>query len=165
MNHNNNLVYTAAQFIGLKEVDGPASDPTILAWIREVFPGWGDDSTLAWCSVFMIIVARMCGLESTLSLPKPGLAQSWLRVGEPVELENMKCGDVAIWRRGGPGSGKGHIGIFMSRRGNYIYVLGGNQSNGVRVSRYPLSSKSYEFLGARRLRLDLGDWPANPIGA
>ena len=165
MAHNNNLVYTAAQFIGLEEVDGPGSNPIILNWIREIFPGWRDDSTLAWCSVFMNIMARMCGLENVMRLSTPGLAQGWLRVGEPIELKDIQCGDVGIWRRGGPGSGKGHVGIILSRTGDYLHVLGGNQSNGVRVSRYPLSSKSCEFLGARRLRLDLGDWPANPIGA
>ena len=51
-----------------------------------------------------------------------------------------------MFERGQKGSGKGHVGLYVAETEHYFYVLGGNQSDMVKVSRI---SKE-RFLGAFR---------------
>jgi hypothetical protein len=41
----------------------------------------------------------------------------------------------------------GHVGLFAGLEGTHVLVLGGNQSNGVSVARFPVA----RVLGVRRL--------------
>lgn len=148
MTLNAQLMANAGSYYGLTERPGPDSDPLILNIIRRVFTDWRDDSTIAWCSLFMIQIAQNVCAEETLHLKHPALARSWLKVGEPIELDRLRFGDVVILWRGSPGSGKGHVGFFVNILGDRIYLLGGNQSNRVCVADYDIK----RFLGARRLR-------------
>ena len=124
-------------------MDGIESDPEILEWIREYFPGITDDSEVAWCSIFMNHVADLAGLERT----GKATARSWLDVG--IEIDQPKTGDVVIFWRESINSWKGHVGIYINDRGDgRIRVLGGNQSNAVNIRSY---SKG-QVLGYRRLQ-------------
>lgn len=151
MNNNINaqLIANAATYYGLEEKHGPDSEQVILDIIHRIFPGWRDDSSIAWCSLFMIEIAQNVGAEDTTHLKHPGLARGWLKVGQEIELEKLKFGDVVILTRGNPNNGKGHVGFFVNMLDDRIYLLGGNQSNRVCVDDYDIN----RFLGGRRLRL------------
>jgi len=56
---------------------------------------------------------------------------------------------VAIFYRGDPGGWQGHVGLFVRIEGDSVLVLGGNQSNQVKISPYPYS----RLLGYRELNL------------
>lgn len=148
MNINDALLRNAAGYLGITEVAGRHSDPTILAMIRELFPTANDDSTVPWCSVFMNVVARNECAENPIDLGHkfPGMARSWLDVGEIIETP--RPGDVVILWRGSPSSPKGHVGLYCNTVKNKVIMLGGNQGDAVTVSAYDLN----RVIGYRRLR-------------
>ena len=90
-----------------------------------------DDET-AWCSAFMCAAAEANGFKSTRS----ALARSWLNYGEEGKGE---VGDIVVLSANSRGPNAGHVGFLASpyRQGDtLIAVLGGNQSNMLRVSNY-----------------------------
>ena len=129
-------------FLGEKEKfsDG-TSNPVVLSFFRD-FADWVTDTEVAWCAAYINSIYASTGYEYSGKLN----ARSFLKVGEIV-LE-PRVGDLVIFWRESPKSWKGHVGIFLnySSDGRYIYVLGGNQSDMVTVSKY-LSSR---LLGFRR---------------
>src|SRR5919106_3967567 len=123
----------AARFIGLREVAGAASNPTILGMLRIVDPLASDD-VVPWCGAFVEAVAWL------LDLPRPRSlrARAWLHVGSAVALEDAQIGwDVIILKRGpdpqpGPEhtGAPGHVGFFAGFDGlDRLLVLGGNQAD------------------------------------
>ena len=140
----------AQRFIGIAEVDGPVSDPHVLAMLR-LDAKWVEDDETPWCSAFVNYVAWLLRLPRSKSLA----ARSWLNVGLPVMLDEAEPAfDVVILKRG---SGKqpgpevtrapGHVGFFAAQEGARIWMLGGNQSDSVNVQSYPEG----RLLGVRRL--------------
>lgn len=134
MNKREEFVFKAISQIGFGEVNGDADNPEILKYFDELgFDGKKLKDETAWCSAFVNWCAKTCGLEYSGKLN----ARSWLTVGEPLE-ENCEpqIGDLVVFWRGSKDSWKGHVGIYMNKVDNWIFVLGGNQSNSVSVMPY-----------------------------
>lgn len=127
---------------GLKEVDGPQSNPEIIKMGKELGFDIADDSTTAWCSLAMNYYAKKNGYEYSGALD----ARSWLKM--PILVLKPQLGDVVVFWRESPQSWKGHVGLFIAQDNNIVYVLGGNQNNGINISAYPRD----QLLGFRRLR-------------
>ena len=138
------LLENALPYAHQREVKGSGSNPIILDMIQDLFPGWRDDTTLAWCSCFINTVAVNVCYENTTHLKHPGLARGWLQVGQHIERKDLKLGDVVVFDRG---KGKGHVGFFIADHGKHITVFGGNQGDAICMSDYRMP-----FLGGRRLR-------------
>jgi uncharacterized protein (TIGR02594 family) len=138
----------AQRFVGIKEMSGTLDNPMILAMLK-LDDEWPEHDEVPWCSGFANFVCMILRLPRSKSLR----ARSWLEVGRPVALEDAKCGfDVVIFNRGGPHDASvidapGHVAFFARLEGDNVYVLGGNQSNSVKVSPYPRE----DVLGVRRL--------------
>jgi len=130
------------RYYGEEEVEGKKSNWLILKWINYYRRKITNDGDMAWCSIFINYMAKDCGYEHTNST----LARSWLDVGIPTHSPNI--GDVVVFWRKQKDSKWGHVGIYIREDDKYIYVLGGNQSNGVNIKPYP----KYRLLGYRRLR-------------
>ncbi|MTB53046.1 TIGR02594 family protein [Lewinella sp. W8] len=145
---NPDLLYNALSYIGNTEEVGPKSNEVILNAIHTLFPGWRDDSTIAWCSCFTHLIAiNVCGENPLQTGHKaPGTARSWLTVGDPVETPLP--GDIVVYWRGSKNSWQGHVGFYCNRIGDKIFTLGGNQANSITVSAYSAN----RLLGFRRLR-------------
>jgi len=129
---------------GVTEITGSAHNERILQYAKESgFNSVIDDET-SWCSIFMNWVAVKCGTERSYKLT----ARSWLEVGNDV-FGIERPGDVVILWREKPSSWKGHVGFFVSYSEDkrWVYLLGGNQSNKVTISKYSTS----RILGIRRL--------------
>jgi uncharacterized protein (TIGR02594 family) len=121
--------YTIARgYLGLKEVPGSTSNPTILGWAAKI-GGWvksfftNDD--IPWCKLFVDI----CLLEAGISGPKQSLAAkdyaTWGRVLLEAELT---LGAILVFVR----PGGHHVGFYAGERADgTLRVLGGNQSNAV----------------------------------
>jgi len=76
------------------------------------------------------------------------LARSWLRVGVGVNLDSAQTGDIVVFWRISKNGTSGHVALFVNfTNKNKIKVLGGNQSNQVKISDYPVN----KILGIRRL--------------
>lgn len=147
----------AERFIGMKEIDGPVSNPSILGMLK-LDDEWPADDEVPWCSAFANYVCWLLRLPRSKSLR----ARSWLTIGYSVPLFDANVGfDVVIMNRGsgiqpGPGiiEAPGHVGFFAGVEAltagepiQYINVLGGNQSNSVSVARFPVN----RVLGIHRL--------------
>lgn len=142
-----NLFDLAERFVGMKELAGDEDNPQILAFLK-LDADWPDRDEVPWCSGFVNYIAWLCRAPRSKSLR----ARSWLEVGQRIELEDAYPGDIVIFNRGGPPDptiikAKGHVGFYAGHDDDLVEVLGGNQSNTVKVSRY----KRDELLGVRRI--------------
>lgn len=129
---------SACLYYGLSEVPGERSNPIIMEMARSLGLAYPDDST-SWCALFAGFVLKKSECEYVASL----VARDFLQVGLPSP--EPVFGALAIFWRESPTSWKGHVGFVLSVSASHIYVLGGNQSNKVRVSPYPKS----QLLGYR----------------
>ena len=122
---------TAAAEIGQKEVAGTAANPRILEYFS-AGKFWGTDDSggkNAWCGCFVAWVMKQHGFEPVNNAFR---AKEWVNFGKPIS--KPVSGAIGIKSR----SGGGHVAFVVgqSADGNYLYMLGGNQSNSVQVSRY-----------------------------
>ena len=140
----------AERFIGTKEVGGQVDNPLILAMLK-LDNEWPENDEVPWCSAFANYICWLIRLPRSKDLR----ARSWLNVGKGISLDEAEPGyDIVILKRGtgdqpGPEVIKapGHVGFYAGRMGDFIEVLGGNQGDTVKISRYPKS----RLLGVRRL--------------
>jgi len=125
---------------GIKEITGNQDNPDVLKYFDSIgFDGSKLKDETAWCSAFVNWVCK----ESNLNYSGKLNATSWLDIG--VSVEKPQVGDVVVFWRGkfkGEKIGntnlmKGHVGFFCRETRNWIYVLGGNQKNQVKISAYP----------------------------
>ncbi len=121
----------ARRVMGLKEIAGPKSDPTIIGWAKRL-GGWiasyYTDDDIPWCGL---------ALAHWISFTLPGealpanylAALSWKKFGRG--LETAARGAVLVFER----PGGGHVGLYVGEDTSHFHVLGGNQSNSVSVTR------------------------------
>jgi uncharacterized protein (TIGR02594 family) len=142
----------ARSYLGTKELKGFADNPKIMEMYRTVGHDWIEHDEVAWCAAFVGHCLEKAGLASTRKLN----ARSYLTWGEKVAgPEQAKEGDIVIFTRGS-GTAQGHVAFFLKATGSQVEVLGGNQSDGVTIARYPRS----RLLGIRRpLRTDVQPRP------
>jgi uncharacterized protein (TIGR02594 family) len=139
----------AQRYVGIKEVGGGLDNPAIMAMLK-LDNKWPEHDEVAWCSALVNFICWLARLPRSKSL----LARSWLTVGKGITLAQAEPGDIIILKRGSgdqPGpentTAPGHVGFYAGRFDKFIEVLGGNQSDTVKVSRYPAA----RLLGVRRL--------------
>jgi len=139
----------AQRFIGIQEIGGSVDNPQILAMLK-LDNDWPEGDEVPWCSAFVNYIAWLLRLPRSKNLR----ARSWLTVGRGVSSDEAQVGDIVILKRGSgnqPGpeviEAPGHVGFYAGRTGDLIEVLGGNQSDTVKISRYPAK----KLLGIRRL--------------
>jgi uncharacterized protein (TIGR02594 family) len=139
----------AQRFTGIREVGGAVDNPQIMAMLR-LDMGWPEHDEVPWCSAFANYICWLLRLPRSKNLR----ARSWLTVGKGITLEQAEPGDIIVLKRGSgdqPGpeviEAPGHVGFYAGRFGEFIEVLGGNQSDTVKVSRYPVK----RLLGVRKL--------------
>ena len=139
----------AQRFGGTVEVAGQMANPQILAFLR-ADAEWPEDDAVPWCSGFVNYVCKLLGVPRSGSLR----ARSWLEVGIPITLDEARVGwDVVIFNRGGSPdptiiNEPGHVGFYAGEDEHGIIILGGNQSDTVKLSHYPKK----DVLGVRLLR-------------
>lgn len=139
------LIETALKYYGLTEQTTEAKNsPTIVKWLQYLLP-WAKTDEVAWCSAFVNGVAMEAGFEHFDKGHGSALARMWLHKGTVVEQPIL--GDVVVLWRGSKDAVTGHVGFFIRETENYIYILGGNQSNQVNITPF---SKT-RLLGYRRL--------------
>ena len=136
MNSSEKIYAEAKKYLGTKESPGSASTTIIRQWITAA-ADWldKDDSKTAWCGCFRGAV----GMATGTGVPKAHYrAVSWQEWGNRVPLSNPKIwqqGDTVVMTR----PGGNHVCIIDRVVGDYAYCLGGNQSDAVTVSRFPIS--------------------------
>lgn len=139
----------AQRFTGIKEIGGQVDNPMVLAMLK-LDNEWPENDEVPWCSAFTNYVCWLARLPRSKDLR----ARSWLTIGKGIRLEDAVPGDIIVLQRGkgdqpGPEilDAPGHVGFYAGRFDQFIEVLGGNQSDQVKISRYHKS----RLLGVRRL--------------
>ena len=121
--------------IGTKEIAGIDSNHKIEEYHDYAHIGWAKDD-VPWCGSFMAYVFTKCGYDIPYA---PYRALSWLNFGR--EVYEPLYGSIAIKKR----RGGGHVTIVIGSFGNWVYCLGGNQSDKVCIRRY----KDDDFISYR----------------
>jgi uncharacterized protein (TIGR02594 family) len=139
----------AQRFVGTKEVGGQVDNPQIMSMLK-LDNSWPQNDEVPWCSAFANYICWLARLPRSKDLR----ARSWLTVGRGIPLDQAEPGDIVVIQRGqgdqpGPEviDAPGHVGFYAGRFGEFIEILGGNQGDTVKISRYPAS----KLLGVRRL--------------
>jgi len=138
---NKEILLKAYEEVGTKEVPGSGDNPRIVEYhkfsTRDDLIGMAD--SVPWCASFICWVLEKVGLKSTNSKR----ARSFEDLGEHVSIEDFLPGDILVFYRNGLASGQGHVTIGLkitkSCFGDKAYCLGGNQSDAVNVTKYPLN--------------------------
>jgi uncharacterized protein (TIGR02594 family) len=146
--------YTIAQAeleLDVREIAGPENNPRIVLYHGTTSGGPAPDET-AWCSSFVNYCVEQAGRKGTDSK----WAKSWHDSGwGQAVTDDPRRGDIVVWRRQSASEDGGHVAFFVEKVGDEsIRVMGGNQSNRVRVSDYPikgsLGGTRYTLLSIRR---------------
>lgn len=75
----------------------------------------------------MVVYRRLKNIAEVVK--DPLWARNWAKYG--VAVSQAMLGDILVFVR----NGGGHVGFYIGEDSNYYYVLGGNQSNKVCITR------------------------------
>jgi uncharacterized protein (TIGR02594 family) len=122
------MVEEARKLYGTLEAAGPANNSVILDWAKEtglarIFTA----DSIPWCGLFMAVVAKRGGKPI---VEGPLWARNWGKFGKPADKAQL--GDVLVFRRA---QASGHVGLYVGEDYGAYHVLGGNQSDGVTITR------------------------------
>lgn len=113
--------------MGEEEIHGPENNPRILEYVAAVQSTRGlQDDEVDWASAFVEWSLNQVGIEG----PQTMEPNAWLSWGRSLELPEEGC--IAVFSF----NGLGHVGFFVGEDGKSLNVLGGNQSDLVKISRY-----------------------------
>ena len=80
------------------------------------------------CAIWANAKLEQSGIRGTRSAS----SQSFRNNPNFVELDGPVLGAIAVYWRGSPDSGLGHVGFYMGETATQILTLGGNESDAVR---------------------------------
>lgn len=123
---------TAKAELGESEVRGSRANPRILEYFK-ASRFWGTDDSggaNAWCASFVSWIMKQHGYTPPSNAFR---AKAWKDFGRVIEQPIY--GAIGIKSR----SGGGHVAFVIgeSEDGTHLYMLGGNQSDEVNITRYP----------------------------
>jgi uncharacterized protein (TIGR02594 family) len=81
-----------------------------------------------WCAIWTNAKLEQSGVPGTRSAS----SQSFGTNKKFVKLEKPALGAIAVYTRGNPNSGLGHVGFYMGETKAQVLTLGGNESDAVR---------------------------------
>lgn len=121
----------ARRFMGLKEVAGAKSNPTIIAWAAKLggwIKGFYTNDDTPWCGLFIAhCISETLPTEHMPANPLGAL--NWSSFGRRLSVPAV--GAILTFRR----TGGGHVGLYVGEDATAYHVLGGNQSNSVSITR------------------------------
>lgn len=115
----------ARKSIGLRELPGAPTAPTITRWLQQLGAWWRDDET-PWCGTAVAAWMTACSIAPPAAWYR---ARAWLDWGTPIV--GPAVGAVVVFER----AGGGHVGLVVAQ--DYVgrlLVLGGNQGNAVSIA-------------------------------
>ena len=138
----NKLLEIALGQVGITEIKGDVDNPEVMKYYHETGRKWVGHDETPWCDAFLDWCAMRAGYKFSPGL----LARAWLKEG--TGIANPKLGDICILWRKSKDSIYGHVGIFIRKNSDAVWLLGGNQGIGqVNIRPYSLN----KVLGYRRL--------------
>ncbi|MFA5327631.1 MAG: TIGR02594 family protein [Prolixibacteraceae bacterium] len=128
------MLKKALELIDTIESPGTADNPVIISWAKEIGGSVANvynADEIPWCGLFIAVVAK----RSSKQLVKDPLwALNWGNFGKNTDVPML--GDVLVFIRITPeGKKAGHAGLYVGEDDACYHVLGGNQSDRVRIAR------------------------------
>lgn len=128
----------AEKDIGVKEIRGGENPRIIEMFTHTTYHAKEDE--IYWCSACLC-----CWLEEVfIPSTKSAAARSWLKWG--TELSEPREGCICIIQQKVAGKDAAtestsgfHVGLWVGQDAERVYLLGGNQSDSVKVSGFPFS--------------------------
>ena len=119
----------ARRELGVKEIKGRKHNEHILKYHATSYGRYKNDE-VPWCGSFVNWVMQEAGYLKTVRYPER--AKAWRKFGKAVSEPTHGC--IAIKSR----SGGGHVCFVVgqSKKGKYLYCLGGNQGDAVTIRKY-----------------------------
>jgi uncharacterized protein (TIGR02594 family) len=118
---------------GVHEFD-PGSNPRIVEYLKSCDDlGAADQANdgTAWCAAF----ANWCLVSAGKQGTNSAWALNWRTWGQKDDAPGR--GTIVAWKRIVRGEVRGHVAFLIRDEGDFLLVLGGNQSNRVCQQRYP----------------------------
>jgi uncharacterized protein (TIGR02594 family) len=131
----------AQQEIGQSEIAGSQHNPRIIEYHSTTTLHASSDET-AWCSSFVNWCLKQVSITGTNS----AAAASWLNWGQSCAAKTGAI-TVAYDPQHPPTTSGNHVAFLVQETGAHYVLLGGNQSNQVRVSNY--SKSRWQLKGYR----------------
>jgi len=121
------ILLEAMKLYGVAEIKGEKHNPEILSWAKEL----GLEKVyvadeIPWCGLFVGICAKRAGKDIVKT---PLWARAWSGFG--TKQDTAMLGDILVFAR----ESGGHVGIYIGEDKDAYHVLGGNQSDQVKVTR------------------------------
>lgn len=133
----------AKKEIGQREIKGAIHNPRIIEYHSTTTLRASSDEA-AWCSSFVNWVLLKTGLAGTRS----AAASSWLKWGAAT---SAKMGAIAVIfnvkANSNLSASGNHVGFLVQETATHFLILGGNQSDQVKVSQFP--KKAWQLRGYR----------------
>lgn len=145
-----NWLEVARRELGIHETPGPKATERITEYLKTttVPKGMSESDETPWCAAFVNWCMIQAGVHGTNS----AMAASWRSFGVPCE---PKPGAVVVIQQKvqgkdpATGSTSGmHVGFFLEQDAGGVVLLGGNQHDSVKISRFPSSAylvKAYRW--------------------
>lgn len=137
-------IQVALRRVGITEVVGKGSNPTIEQWRDKLVAAGSNvaglsDDDIPWCGLFVAFVCLMAGKPVQ---EDPLWARNWAKYGTEVatrkagKLVNApgmvpSLGDILVYER--PGGG-GHVDFYIAETETAFIGIGGNKTNRVQIS-------------------------------
>jgi uncharacterized protein (TIGR02594 family) len=122
-------IQEAVKLIGVVEAPGPKNNSVITDWQKEIGDranAWYTQDSIPWCGLFVAVVVLRTGRAPVQNYLR---ARDWADWGE---ASHRPCvGDILIFAR----QGGGHVGFYVGENATSYYVLGGNQSDAVNITK------------------------------
>lgn len=121
------IIVEARKYLGVAEIKGRVHSATIMKWAQDLgLKNIYTEDEIPWCGLFVAKVVKQAGYEP---VKDPLWAQNWAKFGNKADKPSL--GDILVFKR----NGGGHVGIYAAEDAGTYYVLGGNQSDMVSVTR------------------------------
>lgn len=96
-----------------------------------------------WCAIFANAALESVGVTGTRSAS----SQSFRTSPAFVQLAGPVMGAIAVFWRGTPSSGLGHVAFYRGENATSIWALGGNENDMVQIEALPKTSSSFGLIG------------------
>lgn len=97
-----------------------------------------------WCAIFANAMLALAGEQGTKSAGAQSFANA-PKLFRKIKTPILGC--IVVFWRGSRKSGLGHVGFYNGEKGNYISVVGGNESDMVREEMFPKNARSFGLIG------------------
>jgi uncharacterized protein (TIGR02594 family) len=117
------------QEMGQREIPGPANNSRILEYVSAVRSTENvQDDVVDWASAFVEWSLNQVHIAG----PKTMEPMDWLNWGRNIKVPERGC--IVVFSFGGDLT---HVGFYVNEDENNYLILGGNQSDEVRISNFP----------------------------